>query len=171
MQSFFLIQTMCQRRLLKGIRDRRQMNSYHFTVNQPIIFVSLRTETSIVPAILRKEKVDEDGCSAQEQYLLLVPRTKELTQVTSHKKHVFPCFLETTKRHPSNSPQLQNVKGSKALLLYFQRLMENLETKKIILSLGYSSLSYSLFSKYPLSFPCSVQFVFLISVPTYQQEY
>lgn len=55
------------------------MDSYHFTVNQPIIFVSLWTETSIVPAILRKENVDEDLCSAQDQCLLLVPRTKELT--------------------------------------------------------------------------------------------
>lgn len=71
------------------------MNSYHFTVNQPLIFVSLWTETS-VPAILRKEKAD-DVCSAQDQCLSLVPRTKELTSVTSHKKHVFPCFLETNK--------------------------------------------------------------------------
>lgn len=80
------------------------MNSYHFAVNRPIIFVSLWTETSIVPAILRKEKVDKDVCRAQDQCLLLVPRTKELTWVTSHKKHVFPCFLETNKKTPKQQP-------------------------------------------------------------------
>lgn len=55
------------------------MNNYHFTVNQPILFVSLWTETSVLPDILRNEKVDEDMCSAQGKCLFLVPCTKELT--------------------------------------------------------------------------------------------
>lgn len=144
------------------------MNSYHFTVNQPIIFVSLWTETS-VPAILRKEKAD-DVCSAQDQCLSLVPRTKELTSVTSHKKHVFPCFLETNKKTPKqqpSTPKRERPQGCITLFLETDEKFGNQENNSFFRAL----FLVLQFGEYPLSFPCSVQFVFLISVPTYQQEY
>ena len=56
--SVFLTQMKYPVQLFKGLRSIRYVNIYHFTGNQPVIFISLWMEISILLDILRNKKLD-----------------------------------------------------------------------------------------------------------------
>lgn len=100
------------------------MNSYHLTVNQPIIFISLWTEISVLPDILRNGKVDEDCVvpkanavhrrHAQRSW----PRWHFTKSICSH------ASLKQTNRHPSNKPSTPKHEKLQGLYYYILETYE-----------------------------------------------
>lgn len=101
--------------------------------------------------------------------LLLVPRTEELTWMTFHKKHLFPCFLKTNKKTSKQQALTSKCERLQRLDYYIPRdLWKNLKTKKIIL---FGNLPLVCVANIHFHFLLRFSFYFLFQVSTYQEDY